>query len=262
MSEHRAPGDAFFRVDGLTAGYGGSPVVKAVSLTVGRGEIVCIVGPNGAGKSTVLKALTGVLTPAEGATRLGGEEVTGLPSEVLAAKGLGYVPQVGDVFDTLSVAENLEMGGYLLSKEELPVRTGQILEKFSLLQTLYGRIASTLSGGERKLLAISRALMLEPRLLILDEPTANLSPEASKMILRELRSLAEFGTAILLVEQRVRDALEISDRACVLVAGEIALEGPAPKLLARDDLGEIFLGGGKSAAADPDGGDRLYSERA
>lgn len=236
--------EPFLSVDALTAGYGPSPVIKGISLVVYPGEIVCVLGPNGAGKSTLLKAITGSLSPSGGRMTLNQEDVFGLRSEELARKGMGYVPQTRDVFDSMSVAENLEMGGYLLSKTELKKRTEEVLEALSRLRPLQRRTASTLSGGERKLLAIARALMLEPTLLVLDEPTANLSTEATKNVLEEhVRSLADSGTAVLLVEQKVKQALVISDRTYVLVGGVVALEGPSVKLLARDDLGEIFLGG-------------------
>lgn len=233
--------------EGLSAGYGSVPVISNVSIDIALGEVVCLIGPNGAGKSTLLKALTGILKPIEGRVVLNGEDVAGLPTEQLAGKGLAYVPQVNDVFDTLTVAENLQMGGYLLSKKELGKRTDEVLESFPPLKTLYKRIAGSLSGGERKLLAIARALMLETSLLVLDEPTASLSPQASHDILeKHVRSLADRGTAILLVEQKVEAALKISDRAFVLVAGQIQLTGSGQELLARDDLGQVFLQGATS----------------
>jgi len=230
-------------VEGLAAGYGAAPIVSDISLRVGRGEIVSILGPNGAGKSTLLKALVGVIRALQGTVRLDGETVTNLSADTLARLGLGYVPQVNDIFDALSVAENLEMGGYLLGKREFAARRAEVLAMLPGLQPMLGRNAGKLSGGERKLLAVGRVLMPRPKILILDEPTANLSPQLAAILLRDqVRQLAADGTAVLLVEQKALAALEISDRAYILVAGRTRIEGPASELLARRDIGELFLG--------------------
>ncbi|HXT35896.1 MAG TPA: ATP-binding cassette domain-containing protein [Chloroflexota bacterium] len=230
-------------VAGLAAGYGAAPIVSDVSPQVGRGEIVSILGPNGAGKSTLLKALVGVIRALQGPVRLDGQTVTNLSADTLARLGLGYVPQVNDVFDALSVAENLEMGGYLLGKREFAARRAEVLAMLLGLQPILGRNAGKLSGGERKLLAVGRVLMPRPKILILDEPTANLSPQLAAILLRDqVRQLAADGTAVLLVEQKAMAALEISDRAYILVAGRTRIEGPAAELLARRDIGELFLG--------------------
>lgn len=230
-------------VEGLAAGYGAAPIVSDISLRVGRGEIVSILGPNGAGKSTLLKALVGVIRALQGTVRLDGQTVTNLSADTLTRLGLGYVPQVNDIFDALSVAENLEMGGYLLGKREFAARRAEVLAMLPGLQPMLGRNAGKLSGGERKLLAVGRVLMPRPKILILDEPTANLSPQLAAILLRDqVRQLAADGTAVLLVEQKALAALEISDRAYILVAGRTRIEGPAAELLARRDIGELFLG--------------------
>ncbi|HEY8283200.1 MAG TPA: ABC transporter ATP-binding protein [Chloroflexota bacterium] len=230
-------------VESLAAGYGAAPIVSGISLRVSRGEIVSILGPNGAGKSTLLKALVGVIRALQGTVRLDGQTVTNLSADTLARLGLGYVPQVNDVFDALSVAENLEMGGYVLSKREFMARRAEVLAMLPGLQPMLGRNAGKLSGGERKLLAVGRVLMPRPKILILDEPTANLSPQLAAILLRDqVRKLAADGTAVLLVEQKALAALEISDRAYILVAGQTRIEGPAVDLLARQDIGELFLG--------------------
>lgn len=237
----------FFSTENLSAGYGHIPVVKGVSLGVDGGEIVCIVGPNGAGKSTLLKAMTGGLQPAAGIVNLDGEDVTGLSSHLLARKGLAYVPQISDVFETLTVAENLEMGGYLLERRQVAERCQEVLSLIPQLQTLVRRVAASLSGGERKLLAIARALMVAPSVLVLDEPTANLSSERSREILQHhVRDLADRGTAVLLVEQNVRQALAVSDRAFVLVNGQVAVESSGHDLLHYENLSDIFLRGTSS----------------
>ncbi|MDQ6773391.1 MAG: ABC transporter ATP-binding protein [Candidatus Dormibacteraeota bacterium] len=234
----------------ITTGYGGVPVVRDVSVGVGAGEIVTVIGPNGAGKSTLLKALVGLLKVTGGRTVLGGDDVTNHPPEDLARRGLGYVPQVNDIFEPLSVQENLEMGGYLLARAELRPRTDEVCRVFPALAPMLRRRADKLSGGERKMLAIARVLMLDPDVLVLDEPTANLSPKIADSLLHEhVRRLADLGKAILLVEQRARAALQISDWTSVLVSGETRLEGRPDDLMKREDFEVLFLGGGPSAGA-------------
>ncbi len=247
-------------IDELAAGYGASPVVSEVSLAVGVGEVVSVIGPNGAGKSTLLKAVTGRIPVMRGTVTLHGREITNLRGDQLARMGLGYVPQVRDVFDTLTVQENLEMGGYLLPKARVTGRLNEVLAVFPVLGRMRGRIAGRLSGGERKMLAVARVLMLDPTVLILDEPTSNLSAELSRAVLSgHVRRLSDAGAAVLLVEQKALEALEISDWAYVLVAGTTQIAGPAAELLARPDIRQVFLG---SAVAGPPGGPELaWQER-
>jgi ABC-type branched-subunit amino acid transport system ATPase component len=236
---------AILRAEGITAGYGGVPVIRDVSISVGPGEIVAVIGPNGAGKSTLLKSLVGILRASTGKILLGADDVTGHSPEDLARRGVGYVPQVQDIFEPLSVKENLEMGGYLLKDSELPARIGEVCEVFPALTPMMKRRADKLSGGERKMLAIARVLMLDPRVLILDEPTANLAPALADMLLKErVRRLADLGKAVLLVEQRARAALGIADWTLVLVSGMTRLEGRPGDLLERPDFEELFLGAG------------------
>ena len=245
----RAP--AFLSIEGLSAGYGAAPIVSEVSLQVGAGEVVAVVGPNGAGKSTQLKAVVGLLQPMAGRILLEGEDVTRLRTDRLARRGIGYVPQVNDCFDTLTVAENLAMGGYLLENDEVARRKEEVLAIFPNLSRMLNRTASKLSGGERKMLAMARVLMLRPKVLVLDEPTSNLSAQLSTMLLVEhVRRLADSGTAIFLVEQKAKAALEISNWSYVLAAGRVRLSAPAAELLARKDIGEVFLGrtGARQAA--------------
>ena len=230
-------------ISGVSAGYGPTPTVVEMSARVGRGEVACIIGPNGAGKSTFLKAVVGMLRATTGSVRLGGEDITNQPAERLAQLGVGYVPQVNDIFDPLTVAENIEMGGYLIPAAEARRRTIRVLDVFPALREMLGRRAFKLSGGERKMLAIARVLMLEPQVLILDEPTANLSPKLATILLRDhVRRLADAGAAVLLVEQRAATALEVSDWAYVMVSGTANLDGSARELLARRDFGQVFLG--------------------
>jgi branched-chain amino acid transport system ATP-binding protein len=233
------------RAEGITAGYGAVPVIRDVSISVGPGEIVAVIGPNGAGKSTLLKSLVGILRASTGKILLGPDDVTGHTPEDLARRGVGYVPQVQDIFEPLSVKENLEMGGYLLKDSQLSGRIKEVCEVFPALTSMMKRRADKLSGGERKMLAIARVLMLDPRVLILDEPTANLAPALADTLLKErVRRLADLGKAVLLVEQRARAALGIADWTLVLVSGTTRLEGRPGDLLERPDFEELFLGAG------------------
>lgn len=250
--EPRRPGDECLAVHQICAGYNAAPIVSDVSLTVENGNIVTVIGPNGAGKSTLLKALTGRLRPLSGRVLLDGRDVTRAPGNELTRAGLGYVPQTNDVFNPLTVQENLEMGGFLLPGRDRARRIDEVLAGLPVLKPALKRPARTLSGGERKLLAIGRCLVLQPKVLILDEPTANLSPAMARMILHEyVTSLAASGTAILLVEQKARDAMEICDWCYVMVAGRIVVSSAPAPLLAEHDFGQLYLGVTAPAADAP-----------
>jgi ABC-type branched-subunit amino acid transport system ATPase component len=239
------------RAEGVTSGYGGVPVVQGVSIAVGKGEIVAMIGPNGAGKSTMLKSLVGILKLSAGKILLGEDDVTGHSPEDLAKRGVGYVPQVQDIFEPLTVRENLEMGGYLLKDSAISARIKEVCDVFPALAPMMRRRADKLSGGERKMLAIGRVLMLDPKVLILDEPTANLAPALADAVLRDqVRRLADAGKAVLLVEQRARAALEIADWTVVLVSGVARLEGRPKDLLERSDFEALFLGAGPPVQED------------
>jgi ABC-type branched-subunit amino acid transport system ATPase component len=213
---------------------------------------VAIIGPNGAGKSTLLKAMVGILRVTRGSVRLGGDDVTNVAPEALARLGVGYVPQVGDIFEPLTVAENLEMGGFLLDRSHVPRRIQEVCGVFPQLGGMLRRRADKLSGGERKMLAIARVLMLDPRVLILDEPTANLSPQLADALLRDrVRGLASLGKAVLLVEQRARAAMQIADWTLVLVSGANRLEGRPGELLGRTDFEALFLGATSPPPSEP-----------
>jgi ABC-type branched-subunit amino acid transport system ATPase component len=229
----------------LSAGYGGSPVIHGVSVSVAPGEVVSIVGPNGSGKSTLLKAIVGVVETLGGSVRIGEHDVTGWRSDAIARIGVGYVPQVDDVFAPLSVRENLEMGGYLLKARDVGARIEHVTTVFPQLARMQDRRAGKLSGGERKMLAMGRALMLAPALVVLDEPTANLAPIIAATVLEEhVRRLAETGASVLIVEQRARAVLEISDRTYVLGGGSLRMEGTPAELSASSEFVDSFLGGG------------------
>jgi len=241
------------RAEGVTAGYGGDPVIHAVSVRAEPREVVSVVGPNGSGKSTLLKSLVGVLRVSAGTVMVGDRDVTNLPPEEVARAGVGYVPQVDDVFAPLTVRENLEMGGYLLPRKQVSAHVEQVLAVFPRLGSMLGRPAGKLSGGERKMLAMGRVLMLEPAVFLLDEPTANLAPAIARSLLDEhVRRLAEGGATVLIVEQRAKAVLAISDRTYVLGGGRLQMEGTPAELSASPDFVRSFLGGGGRAI--PSGG--------
>ena len=230
-------------VSGLSAGYGGSPVISDVSLTVGAGEIVTVAGPNGAGKSTLLKAQLGVIRPMTGSITLGERDLTNMRSDQICRMMVGYVPQVKETFARLTVLENLEMGGYTLKRAQVHERIEEVLDLYPQLRAITSRQAGHLSGGERKMLAIARAMMIRPALLVLDEPTAGLAPKPADELLRgHIARLAGTGVSLLLVEQRAREAMSISDRAYIMAGGKVVLADRADALLARPDIGEVFLG--------------------
>ena len=235
----------FLEVDGVSAGYGKVPVVKEASLRVALGEIVLVMGPNGAGKSTLVKAVTGQLRVLGGRIALDAVDVTGWREEARVAAGIGYVPQTRDVFAPLTVLENLQMGAYRSRGRDVSARLDEALELFPALVPLKRRTAKTLSGGERKMVAIARALMGDPRLLILDEPTSNLAPQIAASVLEKIVGrVAESGRAVLLIEQRVSLALHVASRGYVLTDGRVRLEGSAQELRTKHDLGALFLGRG------------------
>src|SRR3984957_11409931 len=257
ISSDSAPGEreghpAVLRLDGVAAGYGGAAIVSDVSISVRPGEVVSVIGPNGAGKSTLLKAVTGRLPVMAGTVTFKDRDVTNWRGHLLARMGLGFVPQTKDVFDTLTVTENLEMGGYLLTKPQLAARIDKVMSTFPALANMRSRTASKLSGGERKMLAVARVLMAEPAVLVLDEPTSILSPELSRSVLRDqVRRLADSGTAVLLVEQKAFEALGVSDWAYILVAGRVEIAGPASEIRGRPDIHEVFLGQSAAAQSPP-----------
>jgi ABC-type branched-subunit amino acid transport system ATPase component len=242
------------RAESLDAGYGAHLVVKGASVEVAPGAIVCLLGPNGAGKSTLLKALVGIVRCSAGRVLLGDLDVTNERTEVLAGRGLAYVPQLDDVFAPLTVLENLEMGGYLLGRAALRQRIAATLDEFPTLAPLARRRAATLSGGERKLLAVARALMIESRFLLLDEPTAALSPTTATSLVAELvQACRAKGTGMLIVEQRARAALEVADEGHILVGGRVRTTAPAFELLARADLGDLLIGAAEVTSSPPPG---------
>lgn len=245
MSTGHTRAGATLRTVGLTAGYGGRPVVHGVSINVEPGRVVSIVGPNGSGKSTMLKSIVGVVKVLSGSVILDDVDITNQAPEDTARVGVGYVPQVDDDFGPLSVKENLEMGGYLLPSGEVPGRIDKVLTYFPRLATMLTRRAAQLSGGERKMLAMGRVLMLQPALYVLDEPTANLAPAIAMELLHEhVRQLAVDGASVLIVEQRAKVVLAISDHTYVLAGGRLRMQGSPTELASSPDFVDSFLGGG------------------
>jgi ABC-type branched-subunit amino acid transport system ATPase component len=232
------------RATGVTAGYGGDPVIRNITVRADPGEVVSLVGANGSGKSTFLKSLVGVVRVSAGTVVIGETDMTRKAPEEVARAGVGYVPQIDDVFGPLTVRENLEMGGYLLPARDVKARIDEVTTIFPRLAAMLTRPAGKLSGGERKMLAMGRVLMLQPAVFLLDEPTANLAPAIARTLLEEhVSALAANGAAVLVVEQRARAVLAISDRTYVLAGGEVRMEGTPAELAASPAFVESFLGG-------------------
>ncbi|MFO0780477.1 MAG: ABC transporter ATP-binding protein [Candidatus Gracilibacteria bacterium] len=229
----------------LTAGYGGPNILHDVNIEVREGEIVTIIGPNGAGKSTILKSIFGMTVIEKGSIKYFDEELTGLPTSEIIERGICYVPQGRTVFPSLTVEENLEMGAYIRKDRMVVHKDLQgVYEKFPRLHERRHQIAKTLSGGEQQMVSIGRALMLQPRLLLLDEPSIGLAPQIVLEVFEKCREIQRSGTAILMVEQNATLALEYSDRAYVLELGQNRLKGTGAELLKNPQVGELYLGKG------------------
>jgi branched-chain amino acid transport system ATP-binding protein/neutral amino acid transport system ATP-binding protein len=226
----------------VIAGYGrGDQILKGAHLTVETNEIIAVIGPNGAGKSTLLKTIAGLLHPAEGDILLRGEPIHALPPREVSRRGITFVPQEQNVFGTLTVRENLEMGGWL-DPAATRRRVDDVFARFPMLAERRGRAARVLSGGQRQVLAMAMALMVQPALLLLDEPSAGLSPLAAETLFATIRAINGEGVAIVMVEQNATQALEIADRATVLVDGRNIRDGAAAALAADPEIRRIFLG--------------------
>lgn len=235
--------EAFLIGEGMTGGYGKGPdILHSCNVAVNRGEIAVIVGPNGAGKSTAMKALFGMLDLRSGSVRLDGEDITGLTPQARVAKGMGFVPQVANIFTSLTVEENLEMGAFL-RRDDFSATMDQVYELFPILRDKRRQAAGELSGGQRQQVAVGRALMTQPKVLMLDEPTAGVSPIVMDELFDRIIEVAGTGLPVLMVEQNARQALEIADKGYVLVQGGNAHTGTGKDLLADPDVRRSFLGG-------------------
>ncbi len=227
---------------GVSAGYEQMEILHDVSIEIRPGEIVTLIGPNGAGKSTLMKTVFGLLRPRQGSIRLNGDDITGLPPSLLVRRGISYVPQVDNVFPSLTVDENLEMGA-VVRTDDFRARLEAVLALFPNLLPKRRLKAGGLSGGERQMVAMCRALMLDPTLLLLDEPSAGLSPVLVDAVFEKIESINRSGVAILLVEQSAREALRRSHRGYVLAGGQVRLEGAGPALLEDPEVARLYLGG-------------------
>jgi ABC-type branched-subunit amino acid transport system ATPase component len=233
---------AALQVNKLVAGYNrGVPIVRGLSLSVAPGEIVTVLGPNGAGKSTLVKAIAGLVSVFEGSIYLDGADLAGCKTHTLVRAGVGFVPQTANVFERMSVQENLEIGGYV-HRSRLKERLHAIFDLFPDLERLRHHPAGKLSGGQRQMVAIGRALMIAPKLLILDEPSAGLSPKLVGMVFQRVRAVRDTGVTILMVEQNAKAALLISDRGYVLAEGQERISDAADALLHNPEVGELYLG--------------------
>jgi branched-chain amino acid transport system ATP-binding protein len=227
----------------LVAGYEpGVPIVRGASISVDRGEIVVVLGPNGAGKSTLIKAIAGLVPVAGGAVLLGGRDITSLPAHRMVHEGLGFVPQTENVFPRMSVEDNLKLAGGVFGRADVARRIASIYEIFPDLARQRTLDAGRLSGGQRQMLAVARALMVNPTVLMLDEPSAGLSPKLVEQVFAKLGEIRDGGVTIVLVEQNARAALAIGDRAYVLVEGRQRHEGPAAALWNDPAVAELYLG--------------------
>jgi ABC-type branched-subunit amino acid transport system ATPase component len=233
--------EVVLRAEGVTAGYGGPPIIQDISLAVHARRITAIVGPNGAGKSTLLKALSGVLRASRGEVYVRGEKTTNIPPEKLVKRGLGYVPQVSNIFPDLTVRENLEMGAYT-RRHGVHKRLGELCELFPDLGVALRRRAGLLSGGQRSMLAMARALMLEPVVMLLDEPSAGLSPLLQAALWEQIEKIAATGVGICVVEQNTRRTLRHAHWGYILVLGRNRLDGPAQELLHDENVVELYVG--------------------
>jgi ABC-type branched-subunit amino acid transport system ATPase component len=231
------------KVDGVTGGYGDSEVLRRVSISVEEHEIVSIIGPNGAGKSTLMKTVFGLLHPREGGITFAGRDISQLPAYQIVTLGMCYVPQVANVFTTLSVEENLEMGAFTVKTRDIEARKQRVYELFPRLRERRSQAAGRMSGGERQMVAMGSALMLTPKLLLLDEPTAALSPKLVDEIFNRIARINETGVAIMMVEQNARQSLQMAHRGYVLANGENRYEGSGHDMLENPEVGRLYLGG-------------------
>jgi branched-chain amino acid transport system ATP-binding protein len=244
--------DTCIEFDDVVAGYGDFMILNNLRLKAKRGKITLLLGPNGAGKSTVLKTLFGMLKVRQGRIRLDGQDITGASAKALLVEhGIAFVPQGRNLFGQLSVMENLELGGITLGMKTTRERIPEVLDRFPRVKQRLHSAASSLSGGEQKQLEVGRALLLRPKVILIDEPSIGLSPMVVADVFKLLRQLADQGTTVLMVEQNVKSALKMADEAIALESGRLVLHKRADELLADPHIERLFLGGAHAAAAVP-----------
>ena len=228
--------------ENMTGGYGGPDIIHECTIGARRGEITVIVGPNGSGKSTAMRAILGMLEMREGSVRLGGEDITGLKPQERVVRGMSLVPQTGNVFTSMTVEENLEMGAFI-REDDIADTMGQVFDLFPVLKEKRRQLAGELSGGQRQQVAVGRALMTRPKVLMLDEPTAGVSPIVMTELFERILYIAGDGIAVMMVEQNARQALAIADRGYVLVQGRNRYTDTGPALMMNTEIRRAFLGG-------------------
>lgn len=233
---------SLLQVCDVVAGYGETEILHSVSITVERGQIAAIIGPNGSGKSTLLKTIFGLIRPKKGQVLFNGEDITGIAPETIVRKGLCYVPQSSNVFPSLSIHENLEMGAFIRT-DDFRYRLQEVYDLFPDLVERRNDRAGILSGGQRQMLAVARALMLDPVMLLLDEPSAGLAPNLVTSVLGKILGINSTGVAILLVEQNARQALQLSSWGYILASGQNQLEDRGENLLKNPEVARLYLGG-------------------
>jgi ABC-type branched-subunit amino acid transport system ATPase component len=233
---------SLLQVSEVVSGYGETEILHGVSITVDEGEIVTIIGPNGSGKSTLLKTIIGLVEAKKGQVSFRGEDITGVAPESIVHKGISYVPQSSNVFPSLTIHENLEMGAFVRT-DDFRQRIAEVYDLFPDLAERPRERAGRLSGGQRQMLALARALMLDPVLLLLDEPSAGLAPNLVTLVLEKILGINRTGVAIVLVEQNARQALKLSSRGYVLASGQNQLEDRGEKLLENPEVARVYLGG-------------------
>jgi branched-chain amino acid transport system ATP-binding protein len=240
---------ALLELDGVWAGYGGSDVLRDLTFSVPEGSVTCIVGPNGAGKSTILRVVSGQVTPRRGTVTFQGRRISGRNPRQILALGIVQVAQSHSLFPDMTVRENVEMGGFLLrDRAEVARRRRQIEDLFPIVVDRADDKAGALSGGQQRLVEFARCLMLDPKLVVLDEPSMGLDPKTLTTVLRQVRTMWEDGRTILLVEQNVRAGLSLATRAVVVESGTVRLEGTGTEVVGNPEIAQLYLGGGATPA--------------
>jgi branched-chain amino acid transport system ATP-binding protein len=238
------------QLSGVVAGYGAGDILKGVDLEVEAGSVTCLIGPNGAGKSTVLKTVSGLLRPRRGSVELNGVDISGLSPKARLLLGVVHVTQERSLFPGMTVWDNMLMGGYLIKDQKvIRARLDAAVEAFPICKTRAGEHAGSLSGGEQKQVELARTLILDPRLILLDEPSIGLDPKSRQIVFESIRSLAASGRTILLVEQNARSGLAAADFGAVLEAGQVRLVASGASLLQDPEVARLYLGAGAAAAA-------------